>query len=813
MLTRNLLALALLAVLSPTVRVATAEAPDPKPVDFSGAVIVTAPELSAVEQKAVTVLRAEIDKRTGIQLQQTTHWPQSPTAVIALGLQSHARQFTGPFAAEFENAQVPGPEGFTIALKREPRPAVIICAADTRGLLYGVGRLLRKIELEPKTILVPSDLRVATAPKYSLRGTQLGYRPKVNAYDAWTEAQFDQYIRELALFGANSIEILPPRTDDERTSRHMKLPPMEMMVRLSEIIDSYGLDVWVWYPNMGKDYTKEKTIQAELAEREEVFRRLKRIDHILVPGGDPGNLDPDVFFPWIAKVAPVLQKYHPHAKIWVSPQAFLPTHEWLDSFYSYVNQKPKWLGGVAFAPWIATPLPEMRAIVDKSIKIRIYPDITHSVECQYPVPNWDLAFALTLHRECYNPRPVAMKTIHNLCAPYTCGSLAYSEGINDDLNKFIWIDQDWDPTTPVVDTVRDYCRLFITPEFSNDLAQGFFALEKNWEGPLAVNHQVDVTLQQWRELEKAAPSVARDNYRFQMGLLRAYYDAYIKRRLIHETELEAQALDALRLDAARTGSAAAMEKAEAYLQRAQSEPVAPDYKQKCEALADSLFEKIGSQLSVKKSGAQSRTRGAFMDGIDEPLNNVNWLRAQFQRVRELKDEPARLEAIDQILNRTNPGPGGFYDNLGAPGSEKRIVNSVRWEDDPGTLKSPRITFYYQIDQPKDRDIPLAWKKQADTLYDTPLRLAYDNLDPEAEYSVRATYSGHTSRSMRLVANGTHVIRDHIEAQNPPVQEFQIPREATRGGHLELAWSCGQGERSTEVAEVWLIKHATRPRTP
>jgi len=194
-----------------------------------------------------------------------------------------------------------------------------------------------------------------------------------------------------------------------------------------------------------------------------------------------------------------------------------------------------------------------------------------------------------------------------------------------------------------------------------------------------------------------------------------------------------------------------------------------------------------------------------MDGIDEPLNNAAWLRAQFQVIRSLADEHSRSAALEEILNRTNPGPGGFYDSLGEVSSRKRIVNSIPWKDDPGTLKSPRITFYYEIDRPDDRDIPLAWKKQADTLYLTPLRLAYDHLDPHASYSVRATYSGRTSRRMRLMANDRYLISDQIQARKPPVQEFPIPREATASGHLELEWSSGEGERSCEVAEVWLIK--------
>jgi hypothetical protein len=83
-----------------------------------------------------------------------------------------------------------------------------------------------------------------------------------------------------------------------------------------------------------------------------------------------------------------------------------------------------------------------------------------------------------------------------------------------------------------------------------------------------------------------------------------------------------------------------------------------------------------------------------MDGIDEPLNNVGWLLSQFRQIRAEQDETARLQLIDKVLNRTNPGPGGFYDNMGSFSSMKRIANPIPWEEDPGTLKSPRIAFYY-----------------------------------------------------------------------------------------------------------------------
>ncbi len=91
-------------------------------------------------------------------------------------------------------------------------------------------------------------------PEYPLRGHQLAYRDKQNTCPAWTIEDFDRYIRDLALFGSNSIEILPPRTDDNLYSSLFQQDPFQVMVELSRRIHSYGMDVWLWYPNLGEDY-------------------------------------------------------------------------------------------------------------------------------------------------------------------------------------------------------------------------------------------------------------------------------------------------------------------------------------------------------------------------------------------------------------------------------------------------------------------------------------------------------------------------------------------------------------------------------
>src|SRR5207248_6389757 len=135
--------------------------------------------------------------------------------------------------------------------------------------------------------------------------------------------------------------------------------------------------------------------------------------------------------------------------------------------------------------------------------IRDYPDITHSLRCQYPVPDWDLAYALTEGREVINPRPREESTIFHAFADRTIGFITYSEGCNDDVNKIVWSALGWDPEADVRDVLRDYARTLVgLPEREADgFAQGLFALEENWRGPLLTNGSVETTLQQFRDLE------------------------------------------------------------------------------------------------------------------------------------------------------------------------------------------------------------------------------------------------------------------------------------------------------------------------
>lgn len=782
-------------------------------LDVTHARVVNLVRNKQVLRRSLEVLQQEVKKRSGIQLPVLTSRPAAGIPTIVLVRENDLVQLSAADRGQLTRMAAIGKDGFKLIVD-EKQKTVWIAGKDARGLLYGVGRLLRKLEMRPGKLLVPGQLAIAESPRYPIRGHQLGYRPKTNAYDAFSVAQYDQYIRELALFGANSIEILPPRTDDDATSKHMKLPAIQMIGEQSRICAEYGLDVWMWYPNMGLNYTHPDSIQKELAERHQVFAAVPKLDALFVPGGDPGELEPDVLFAWLAKEAEVLHQYHPKAKIWVSPQVFRPTTAWFDAFYKQVNKAYPWFGGVVFGPWIKTPVDEIRKRVKPSIPIRHYPDITHNYASQYPVPHWDLAYAMTLGRESINPRPHDEKAIHNAFDAYGAGSISYSEGTNDDVNKFVWSDQDWNPQTPVIETLRDYARLFFGPAYTETGAQGLVALEQNWRGSLLTNESVDRTLVQWQALETGAPLALRQNPRFQMGLIRAYYDAYTRRRLLYETELEAQARD--QLSEMKPGeSMVAIQKARTILEKAWKEPILPAYRARCFALADSLFNSIGAQLTIERHGAVSG-RGNFIDNIDIPLNDSPWLLAQFEQMEKLPAEPERLQKINETLHRTDPGPGGFYDHFGAPESWYRVLSDVSWAKDPGNLRSPRTSFGVGlvgeewVDEIKATGFkgqvtPRAWMKQAKALYDLPLKIKYTELDPSTTYRIRIAYTGRFRSRMKLTTDDGSVIHDFIQTGEQPIYEFDVPKAASADGTVTFIWNCGEGERGSQVTEIWLIR--------
>ena len=569
------------------------------------------PGLSGPEKKAAEMLLDEVEARCQVRWPEAERLPDGGGPAIVLGQRAALASAFPALAATLGDGKGDQPEGYRIV---SSAPGLVVVAGnDARGVLFGAGRLLRLMnttgESPPDhlgTVTLAAGLDLATAPRYALRGHQLGYRPKTIAYDGWSKAMWEQYIRDLMIFGANAIEGIPPRSDDQADSPHFTLPPQQMLIEQSRIAQDYGIDFWIWYPAMDRDYGDPATVDTALKEWEGVLRQLPKVDAVFVPGGDPGHTPPKALFPFLEKQAAQLRRLHPGAKLWMSPQGF--DASWMDDFFAILKTEPTWLEGIVFGPQQRMSLDELRARVPRRYKMRFYPDITHSLESQYPVPDWDYAFPATENREVTNPRPVDEAAIFHRLQPLAeTGFLTYSEGCNDDVNKCIWSSLGWDPDQPVIDILRDYSHYFIGSAQAEGFAQGLMALERNWRGPLLTNEGVYATLGQFQDMERTASPAVLENWRFQAALYRAYYDATDRARLLAETQQESRAMDQLRR-ARQSGRVAAIQAAENEVTPPEAVPAA-QWRARVFELAEALFQSIHAQLSVSRyKGEADRPR-------------------------------------------------------------------------------------------------------------------------------------------------------------------------------------------------------------
>lgn len=749
-------------------------------LDLRSATIVVGPAASEGERLAAGVLREEIADRTGLTWAVATTPPaQGPVVALSLGA---------------EATSAGKPEGYRLTARFDgARPVVRIAGSDRRGLLYGVGGLLRALEWTRGAASLPQPIDIDTAPRYPLRGHQLGYRHHSNTYDAWTPAHYERYIRELALLGANAIENIP--FQDARPAPLMPISRPEMARRISEICAKYDLHYWLWTP---ADFDLADTAKraAALAAFDTLFTDAPRIDGIFVPGGDPGDNDATLVVPWLADIAKHLRVRHTNAKVWLSLQHFDARE--VDFLFAWIDREhPAWLGGLIGGPGSGS-LASMRARLDRRYQVRDYPDIAHTVRCQYPIPAWDPAYNFTLGREPINPRAVFYAATHDRLAADTDGFISYSDGVNDDVNKIVWTRKAWDPSLDARTILVDYARMFFTPAVAERAADGLLALERNWDGPLAQNGAVTATLTLWRQLETEAPELA-GNWRWQMALLRAYYDAYTRGRLRLEQSLETAANDAL-ADAPRVGSGAAMDRATAIL-AGPAGGCCPEARRRIEELCAALFTSIRMQTSVPKHGASGYERGAVLDFVDHPLNNRWWLEDQFTAIRALSAEPARLARLETIRAWTNPGPGSVYDDIGNIAASPHVGSAPPGAEEPRGDSIPHFTWEGGPTRKR-----LSWL----TSLRWPGSLVYEHLDPGTRYTLR----------LHVITNtGAGQVRPRIDGEPARAlttataigdrQDFAVPVEASKDGRVVVTFDAIDESKVnwrlySRLVEAWLI---------
>lgn len=771
-------------------------------IDFSKAVVVIrSGDRPSAEKIAPTILIEEVERRTGIQWTATTKWPEQAPAIIAISTLANRPDWKHGLGTI--SAKVPdSPEAYSIRISpatADSPATVLVTGKDARGAMFGVGSLLRNLNLKPGIVSLEASFETMEAPDRPLRGHQIGYRDTANSWDAWTVDQYDQYFRELVIFGTNAVENIPWQED--KPCPLMKYSRDEMNLKFAELCEKYDLDHWIWVPILiGLPNEIEEV--AFLKQQEEFYRKIRRLDAIFVPGGDPGDNKAIVLLPYLERMAQLVAKYHPDARIWLSLQHFKSDD--VEHLYRYLEaEKPKWFGGLVMGP-SSPPMEYTRKRLPTQYRLRWYPDITHCVRCQYPVPWMDPALGLTLGREPVNPRPVDYTQIYRMDYAFTDGFLTYSDGINDDFNKCLWSQLGWNPDKNPLDIAREYARFFFGSDIGDMGADGLFSLESNMRGPLEENASISAAFLLWNELERNVPADSRQ-WRFRMHLFRACYDQYTRSRLIYENSLEKQCLKTL-ADDAKTGTLRTLRDARSILERASTHSVDHELRDRLYAFGDELFQSIGLQTSVPKYHAANSERGAVLDFVDYPLNNRWWLENQFDRIAAMTDPIEQRKRIDIIRNWENPGPGGYYDVIGHVGRSPRILkliyagDAMRHEND---IPTPTQRWMRET----KNELRQAWHIYMDSI---PNGITYNDLDSSANYEVKLF----AQRSSPLMIDGVkaRLVRTGETYDKVTEQVFEVPKDALKDGRITLTWEV-LDERSLNwrdrhyVTDIWVMKSA------
>lgn len=613
---------------------------------------------------------------------------------------------------------------------------ITVSAHRLRGLIYGYSLFLRKCIVKEGELILTKDISGEYSPYMSIRGHQLSYTDMNNTYEAWDEKQFERYIRDLMMFGTNTVEGVLGK--DKQPTKLMKYDFAEITRLKSEICRRLDINFSMWSP-FYKKFTDEET--AEPLHKN--CDGIAKLDFFFPPGGDPGDLRAEDFVARCKYIKAELQKEFPEVQLWPSAQAPHQYEDWGDRFLEEMAKLPEEINGVIYGPNHPFTLDTMRRKVDTRYPIRYYPDIGHNVRCEIPVhfdrDDWHYAYASTLSREAVNPRPSEYRLVHRLSRQYVCGSVTYSEGVNDDVNKFVWSALDFDPDCDLREVLRDYARSFFPTTETEALVDVIFGMEQSWSCDPAENTCVETV---YNTLVRLKTEELTENWRFMLLLFRACCDKIVRDRRIFELGLIDDAKTQIKkgnIDGARDILLTDFSDDYKHL-RAELFP-----------LAEELHRLIGIQLDVEHFGGMNVERGCTLDTIDIPITDRQYL------LNKLNEHPDK-EYMTDIVNRNRVENDEYYFSFAEHGFE--VCGKQKGE------------FYmnFQGDDNYDAALPMCMTK----VYD------HFNFDCKVagltggDYELRITYKSRRNEDIdhhRLTLNG-NVIHDGAQFGGRRDEEYE-----------------------------------------
>jgi hypothetical protein len=801
--------------------------------------IVTVEKATPIEQNIAKLLQDRLSENGGPEVSagvDTLNPARKETLTIVLGVPERHNALAA-FLADRHipvlTERNPGPEGFLV-LFDEKTSTLAAAGVDTRGTLYAVGEVLRRVLLDTKLVKVPNGLNVRTAPAFEVRGTQFGQSSvakNLGRVRDWTDDELHRDILDSALAGANTFDTKPgPEFDFLKSfglmANHNHGPNI-----------GNGPPEWQAAESIGRDNylcpSVPEARKALLEKCEETFSRGPDFDFVKLVGGDGGGCECDkckpyglTFIKLCEDMAAIIHKYHPKTRIWFTNQKFQDADD--QAIFKYLQEKPReWLWAWGYGPgsdamsWqpghrqthrmdlfrypgygpfdrynqeIMHQLPPQQTLLHYN-EITHWRYAQHAYAQMYPradkngdQPPWwnhfiyerrpDQAITMVYDRLTFYAWPKFYHWVFGEVNRYGVGDITHSSGTHDHFNQWMWQRLLWAPHTRVEDVVDEYCRTWFGPEAAPDMAQALFQMEDYLQEDRTKPITEMAGVARYHDLVQSAgltmpPFQMKNNWLWREYMQKGALDKYIKLNLIQQVELQSR-----------------IEKRVAETMATPEIDAAIDAMLPWFDTIEETAELRALREDAERLGEESNTLyGVRSEGIFNLKHDyigLGWTKRQLERAKAERDPAAKKELLRMIVAYDDPGEGGFYDNCGTFNPCPRVTKGYPYDHG-----QPYVTgMLSEGNRPSQRSMHFTQDESPG------VTLKYGGLDPKGAYRVRMTlvrpwfqerYAMRMNqKSQSIYADDSLLAKDvELPLQMSDFFTYDIPREATQDGELTL----------------------------
>ena len=491
---------------------------------------------SALERTAAELLRARATRR-GAQVTVRGEDAASDEPAVVLGTPaSSARLARMVDAGDLVLPAEFGPESFVLVARDG---LVVVCAADPRGVVFGVGELLRISAFTDGGWAVPTT-SLTTAPVKRRRpiyfATHFG-----NWYCHAGLDELREYVEDLALAGYN--ELVTWFDLHHYTSFEDGAQVWDRLVALDDLARAVGMGVGrVAIANesfagqappelratgrlAGTGYetdlcpSEPAARSLILANRRAFLERIRdttRLDWLCLWPYDQGGCNCDRCTPWPTTYMDLCRELAALGREVLPETATVVSAWWIgthvagedEAFFAALDRGEDWFD----------------TIVAGTVELRRWLHDGRKVPAPYQVllfPEISMFDALPWGSRGANPAPRRFAGEMQELGEHLGGAMPYSEGRYEDVNKALWARLQWDPQLELTPLLEGYCRDAFGDEVAAEAAQLLLDMETELRD-LTLAAQVHARAM---SIDAAMPAWARDGWRWQVVRGRTALDA------------------------------------------------------------------------------------------------------------------------------------------------------------------------------------------------------------------------------------------------------------------------------------------------